>query len=70
MKKMRADILKNVNAHKTLHDISYGCLLWRKDYMHYKGHLSITPKKTKKSRSMCMGNRKGHMKTIRIVVII
>jgi hypothetical protein len=45
MKKMRANILKNVNAHKTLHDISYGCLLWRKDYMHNKGHLSITLKK-------------------------
>jgi len=47
---MRADILKNVNAHKTLHDISYGCLLWRKDYMHNKGHLSITPKKKKKKK--------------------
>jgi len=55
---MRADILKNVNAHKTLHDISYGCLLWRKDYMHNKGHLSITPKKKKKKQVYVYGKQK------------
>jgi hypothetical protein len=44
--------------------------------MHNKGHLSITLNQflilclNFKSSSMCMGNRKGHMKTIKVVVII